>query len=256
MGDVYPRAVASKPWQWTGADCLVVDYAAPAEGAAALLPSELSLLPAERNGRAIVRLWLAAYRGGTLGPHNEAIVEIGCLYEGSFALYIPYAYVDSFPALASGREVAGFPKQFAAIAVQAAGRQFSAQLDQDGRRLFSVRGTLGAPLTSLPLPRTSRPVLPPPFDRTLPLPELDGECHAIAIPVITTRYIPWGIEPQHILSDWAWEKGTVYAAEAVVDHHPLGTGPLATLAVLEVLGALAFHGDMTVHGSTILQDMA
>jgi len=35
--------------------------------------------------------------------------------------------------------------------------------------------------------------------------------------VITTRYIPWGIEPQHILSDWAWEKDTVYAAEAVVD---------------------------------------
>jgi len=256
MGEVYPRAVASRPWQWTDADCIVVDYATPDEDAAALLPSELSLLPADRSGRAIVRLWLATYRGGTLGPHNEAIVEIGCLYEGRFALYIPFAYVDSFPALASGREVAGFPKQFGTIAIQSAGRQFSAHLDQYGRRLLSVRGTVGKPLTSLPLPAASRPVLPPPFDRTLPLPEPDGECHAVAIPVITTRYIPWGIEPQHILSDWAWEKGTVYAAEAVVDHHLDGTGPLATLAVLEVLGALAFRGDMTVHGSTILQDMA
>jgi acetoacetate decarboxylase len=256
MGDVYPRAVASKPWWWTDADCIVVDYATPDDAAAALLPSELSLLPAERSGQAIARLWLATYGGGTLGPYREAIVEIGCLYEESFALYTPYAYVDSIPALASGREVTGFPRQFGTIAVQCAGLGFSAHLDQHGRRLFSVHGTMGEPLTSLPLSRTSRPVLPPPFDRTLPLPEPDGDRHGIAIPVITTRFIPWGIEPQHILSEWAWEKGTACAAEAAVGHHPADIGPLAKLPVVEVLGALVLRGDLTLHGSTILQDMA
>jgi hypothetical protein len=89
MGDVYPCAAAGRPWRWTEADCIVVDYATPDDAAAALLPSELSLLPAERTGQAIARLWLATYRGGTLGAYSEAVVGIPCRYEGSFALARP-----------------------------------------------------------------------------------------------------------------------------------------------------------------------
>jgi acetoacetate decarboxylase len=256
MGDVYPCAAAGMPWSWTDADCIVVDYTTPDDAAAALLPSELSLFPAERSGQAIARLWLATYRGGTLGAYNEAAIEIPCRYDGRFALYVPYAYADSFAALASGREVTGFPKQPGTIAVQSTGRQFSASLDQHGQRLFSVHCTMGEPLTAVPLPSLPGPELPPPFNRTLPMPEPDDESRGIAIPIVTTRYIPGGIEPQHVLSDWAWEKGTAYAAEATVDHYPPDIGPLAKLPVLGILGALLFRGDMTMHGKTILQDMA
>jgi acetoacetate decarboxylase len=256
MGDVYPCAVADMPWHWTEADCIVVDYATPDDAAAALLPSELSLFPAGHSGQAIARLWLATYRGGTLGAHSEAAIEIPCLYEGSFALYVPYAYADSFAALASGREVTGFPKRPGTIAVKSAGRQFSARVDQQGQRLFSVHCIMGEPLASVPLPSTPGPGLPAPFDRTLPMPEPDDDGRGIAIPIVTTRYIPGGIEPQHVLSDWACEKGTVYAAEATVDHYPADIEPLAKLPVLGILGALLFRGDMTMHGKTILQDMA
>ena len=109
------------------------------------------------------------------------------------------------------------------------------------------------PLIRLPLAADRR--LPAPFHRTLPLPAAGGAGGGIPLPVIATRYIPAGIEPQHVLSDCACESGTIYAAQATIDY-AADLEPLRALPVAEVLGALVFRGRLAVHGTTILQDMA
>jgi acetoacetate decarboxylase len=255
MGDLYAGATAGHAWRSTDAGYVVIDYVTPAESAAALLPSELMLLPGERRDTAIGRLWLASHRGGTFGRYNEVLIEIPCTYEGKFSLYAPRVYVDTLAPLAAGREVTGLPYQPGQIDVRSFRGQTIGSLRQDGRSLLCVRCTRGNRLVSLPFASTSHPVLPAPFDRTMPLPVRDGGRHGIPISLMTTRYIPAGIEPQHILSDCEWQTGTAYAADATIDYPP-DIDPLAKLPVLEVLGALVFRGAMIVHGTTIVQDMA
>ena len=255
MGDLFPRPEADNLWWWRDIDLIVMSYLTPEAAAAALLPSEFSLLRAPAESLAAVALTFAKYRGGTLEPYNEVILQVPCLYKGQPYLYIPSIYVTTDQALASGRELLGFPKKLAAIELDFSGAQFTGSLERHDVRVVSINFKQGNTLFSMPLPAKEKVVLPPPFDQILVLPEPTGRPQGLPFQMLTTRFIPDGIAPQHIESLWKWEQGTVWAGEGSIEYAPSDAEPLAKLPVVGVFASILFRGDMACYGGQVLTEM-
>lgn len=257
MGNLFPTsAEADHPWWWKDSDLISITYLTPETAAAALLPSEFSLLHMPVEGLVAVMLTFAKYRGGTLEPYNEVFLQIPCLYEDRLYLYIPSMYVTTDQAMASGRELAGFPKKLAMIQLDSSGAQFTGALERHGRWIGRIAFTQGQELFSLPLPAQERIVVPAPFDQTLVLPGPSGKPQGLPLRVATTRYIPGVVAPHHIESCWRWEQGTVWAGEGSIAYAPSDTESLVQLPVVGVVASLLFRGDFALYGGQVLTDMA
>ncbi len=257
MGDLFPKgAEADHPWWWKNSDVIVITYLTPAAAVAAVLPSEFSLPRTPLEGLAVATLTFAKYRGGTLEPYNEVFLQIPCLYRDQPYLYIPSIYVTTDKALASGRELAGFPKKLATIELDSFGAQFNGSLEGHGVQIASINFKRGNMLFSLPLPAKEKVVLPPPFDQTMMLPEPSGRPQGLPFRVATTLFIPNVIAPQHLESLWKWEQGTVWAGEATIDYAPSDANPLAKLPVVELFASILFRGDFACYGGQVLTEMA
>lgn len=257
MGDLFPKgAEADHLWWWRDIDLIVMSYLTPEAAAAALLPSEFSLPRTPMEGLAGAALTFAKYRGGTLEPYNEVILQVPCLYKGQPYFYVPAIYVTTDQAMASGRELAGFPKKLATIELDSSGAQFTGSLERHGVRFVSISFKQQNTLFSVPLPAKEKVVLPTPFDQMLVLPEPTGMPQGMPYRVLTTRYILEGIAPQHIESLWKWEQGTVLAGEGGIEYTPSDAEPLAKLPVVGVVASILFRGDMACYGAQMLTEMA
>lgn len=256
MGDLFPSVEADNPWWWKDSDMVSLNYLTPEAAAAAVLPSEFSLPRAPVEGLAVATLVFAKYRGGTLEPYNEVILQVPCLYKGQPYLYVPSIYVTTDQALASGRELLGFPKKLATIELDSSGAQFTGSLERHGGRVASISFKQQNMLFSLPLPTKEKVVLPPPFGQLLVLPEPTGRPQGLPVRIGTTRFIPDGIAPQHIESLWKWEQGTIWAGEGSIEYAPSDAEPLAKLPVVGVFASMLFRGDMACYGGQVLTEMA
>ncbi len=257
MGDLFPKGPeTSHLWWWRNIDDIVINYLTPEAAAAAVLPSELSLLPIPVKGLAAAMLSFQKYRGGTQEPHNEVMLMIPCLYQGQLYLYIPSIYVTTDQALASGRELYGFPKKLATIELDSSGIQFTGSLERHGERVVSINFKQQSQLFSLPLPAKDKVVLPPPFDQVLALPEPTGRAQGFPFRFITTRFISGAMAPQHMESLWQWEQGTVFAGEGSIEYAASNAEPLAKLPVVGVFASMHFRGDMACYGGQVLTKMA
>ena len=256
MGDLFPRMEPDHPWWWRDSDMVSITYLTPEAAAAATLPSEFSLPRTPVEGLAVAMLTFAKYRGGTLEPYNEVILQIPCLYKGEPYLYVPSIYVTTDQALASGRELSGFPKKLATIELDSSGAQFTGSLERHGGRVASISFKQQNMLFSVPLPAKEKVVLPPPFDQLLVLPEPTGRPQGLQFRIATTRFIPEGIAPQHIESLWKWEQGTVWAGEGSIEYAPSDAEPLAKLPVVGVFASILFRGDLACYGAQMLTEMA
>jgi acetoacetate decarboxylase len=257
MGDLFPKGPeADHPWWWKDSDIVSMIYLTPEAAAAAVLPSECSLPPSPVEGLTGAVLVFAKYRGGTLDPYNEVVLQIPCLYRDQPCLYIPAIYVTTDKALVSGRELFGFPKKLATIELDSSGAQFTGSLECHGVRAASISFKQGNTLFSVPLPAREKVVLPPPFDQLLVLPEPTGSPQGLPFSVLTTRFIPEGIAPQHIESLWKWEQGAVFAGEGSIEYDPSDAEPLAKLPVVGVFASMLFRGDMACYGGQVLTEMA
>ncbi len=257
MGDLFPKGPkADNLWWWRDMDDIVMSYLTPEAAAAALLPSEFSLLPIPVKGLAAAMLSFQKYRGGTQEPHNEVMLMIPCLYKGQTYFYIPSIYVTTDQALASGRELYGFPKKLATIELDSSGAQFTGFLERHGVRVGSISFKQQNTLLSVPLPAKEKVVLPPPFDQQLVLPEPTGRPQGFPFRFVTTRFIPDGIAPQHIESFWKWEQGAVWAGEGSIEYAPSDAEPLAKLPVVGVFASFLFRGDIAFYSGQVLTEMA
>ncbi len=255
MGDLFQRPEADNLWWWRDIDIIVMSYLTTEAAAAAVLPSEFSLPRSPAQGLAGVALTFAKYRGGTLEPYNEVILQVPCLYKGQPYLYIPFIYVTTDQALASGRELFGFPKKLSTIELDSSGAQFTGSLERHGVRVASIGFKQQNSLFSLPLPAKEKVVLPTPFDQLLVLPEPAGRPQSLQFLFATTRFIPDAIAPQHIESLWKWEQGTVLAGEGSIEYAPSDAEPLAKLPVVGVFASMLFKGDMALYGGRVLAEM-
>jgi acetoacetate decarboxylase len=101
---------AKPPIYYRNAESFTITYETDEEAALDMLPEGLEL-----QRPATAALLFLSYPFSTLGPYEETILAIPCLWEGQPRTYIPHIVVNSDIPMAAGREVWGFPKKMADI---------------------------------------------------------------------------------------------------------------------------------------------
>ena len=83
----------------------------------------LDMLPEglEIDSPATATLIFIRYPFSTLGPYEEAILGIYCLWQGNPRFYIAHIVVNTDQPLAAGREIWGYPKKLAHITLEKEG---------------------------------------------------------------------------------------------------------------------------------------
>jgi len=247
MGDLYPAMGIKTPWVWKNIDVALIDYLTPEEAAAEILPADAHLFAIpDLPGQADIKLVFAKYRGGTLEPYNEVVVGIPCLYHGQLSIYVAFIYVTTDDAMASGRELGGYPKKIADIRLEHLGNQIVGRMTRGGLEVASISFTKGGRLFSLPLPPGKKPKLAYPYNLTLPLPEPTGKPQPYILPFLSMRVIPntdaekapYAVSELN-LALWELTRGPIYSgSNPSVDLRPSGKDPLYKLPVSSVISAV------------------
>jgi hypothetical protein len=252
MGDLYPAMGPNNPWVWKNVDMAIIDYLTPEAAAAAVLPADAHLVGIpDLPGQADVKLVFAKYgKGGTIDPYHEVVVGIPCIYGGQLAMYVAFIYVTTDDAMASGRELGGFPKKIADIRLESMGDQVVGTMTRGGDEIASFSLTKGKGLFSLPLPADTQVKVGYPYNLTLPLPAPTGKPEPYALPFLSMRVIPntqvekepYAVE-QLNSSVWELAEGPIFGTtNAAVDLRPSEKDPLYKLPVNYVLSGIYLQG--------------
>jgi hypothetical protein len=252
MGNLYPAMGPNNPWVWKNVDMAIVDYLTPETAAAAMLPAgaQLVAIP-DLPGQAVVKLVFAKYgKGGTLGAYDEVVVGIPCIYAGQLAMYVAFIYVTTDDAMASGRELGGFPKKLANIRFETLGNEVVGIMERGGDEIVSFSFSKGGKLFSLPLPANDQVKIGHPYNLTLPVPAPTGKPQPYLLPFLSMRVIP-NIEVEQTryavqeLNTSLWElvDGPIFGtANAAVALRPSEKDPLYKLPVNYVLSGVYLEG--------------
>ena len=263
VGPLYK--LTNEPWYWKDCDFIIVDYLTTAKAAAAFLPEGITTFPIkDAPGYSAVKIIWAKYRNSSVGPYNELIVAIPCLYGKQMWLYVPLIYVTTDRAMASGREIGGWPKKLANIDIKRVGKNFELTFERHGMEL-SCTATVGHKLFSTPLPADKPVAMPYPYSMTLPLPPPTGsEQPAVPLPTLTFKYIPGvgsakpkPVVAQFVGAPWMLSGDFHGTSNASISVHSTDDDPLGKLPVLEILGATFVKGDMTldIKETKVLKDL-
>ena len=60
-------------------------------------------------------IFIVEYPNSTIGPYNENLILLSCMYKNKPGLFVFNIYVDSDIALTAGREIWGYPKKLCKI---------------------------------------------------------------------------------------------------------------------------------------------
>ncbi len=130
----------SPTYTWMGAEVVWADIPVDAGAARAVLPPGLAL-----DGDATATVFVADYPFTTFGSvYREAAVLLHCRDDKGPHLHCPWMAVDDDTALILGRELLGFPKKMAEMALDVDGGQVTATATRKGVELIRIEGTLGA----------------------------------------------------------------------------------------------------------------
>jgi acetoacetate decarboxylase len=77
--------------------------------------------------------------------YNEAILGIPVTYAGTEGVYMVALYLDKVRPITAGREVYGFPKVDAIIAIDVKDDEFHGRVVRNGTAIIDVAATLGGP---------------------------------------------------------------------------------------------------------------
>lgn len=250
MGDLYREAPT---WSWTDTDMVIFDYLTPAASAAALLPEKLTTLPiAELPGYSGVKVVWARYGDSSVGPYNEFVIFIPALFNGQLCLHVPFIYVDTDSAMASGREIGGWPKKLGEIGIERSGNEIRCSFDRRGRRLASAKVNVGGKLFSTPLPADKPVSLPYPYNMTFPLPAPTAkEQERVPLPTTSLKVIP-GVDTgtpvvaRLIGAPWLMAGTFQKGSDASLAYGHSEDDPFNKLPILKTLAGMYFEGDMTL----------
>ena len=140
------------PIRYFDAQCLVATFLTGPDRAAELLQGSGLRPVLQEDGQAVVQLYCIEYRKTDIGPYNEVGLTVVARAPGD---PVPAGFVVDLPvttALANraGREIWGYNKFLAAIAVEKRGKTFSTVLrDAQNERIGAFEGDRGP---SVPAP--------------------------------------------------------------------------------------------------------
>jgi acetoacetate decarboxylase len=263
VGPLYK--LSKEPMYWKDCDFIIVDYLTTAEAAAAFLPEGVTTFPIkDAPGYSAVKIIWAKYRESSVGAYNELIVAIPCLYGKQMWLYVPLIYVTTDQAMASGREIGGWPKKLANIDIQRVGNNYQLVFERHGMEL-SCTATVGKKMFSTPIAANDTIEMSFPYNVTLPLPPAsDKPQPAVPLPTLTFKYIPGigsanpkPVVAQLIGAPWMLSGDFHATANVAMNVHSTEEDPLGKLPVLNLLGATFISGDMTldIKEMQVLKDM-
>jgi acetoacetate decarboxylase len=210
------------PFEYQGATLLAFDYLTDPKTAVGLLPSVDGL---ELDDKPRAGLVFASYPRSTLGPYEEVVLFLHATFRGDEVKYGAYLYVTTDIAMAAGREMAGFPKKIARIAITG-GATYWATLERPAGQLLAT-----ATLT--------------PGDQEAPLRD--------SLRYLTLRVIPSPLKgaPPSIVelvdSTWELRDATVRAAQGTLSLTGVSQNdPLQKAPVVQLLGCSLIQGDLRV----------
>jgi acetoacetate decarboxylase len=160
------------PVYYEDVSILLFPYLTDAAAAAALIPSQFDLVPADPAGKfAIAEVVFAKYPFSNIGAYNEVAQTVVVSYKGTIGAYAIRLHVTSDQAMAAGREIGGFPKKIGTISFVEGASFFSALESPAGLRICTGELDPLQPLQGVrdrPTTFFSLRVIPNPADATTP----------------------------------------------------------------------------------------
>jgi len=126
---------ARPPIYYKNAEAIGITYETDPDAALDLLPGGLTL-----PGTAMASLLFIRYPWSTLGPYEEAILGIACLWSGESRFYIAHIVVNSDIPQAAGREIWGYPKKMASITMESEGDIVWGKMERPEGNLICTAG--------------------------------------------------------------------------------------------------------------------
>ncbi|HVU02948.1 MAG TPA: acetoacetate decarboxylase family protein [Polyangiaceae bacterium] len=181
--------VSPPPWHYSG-EIIAVDFTAPVDAVAALLPDGFS--PSADGAASVVFAdWCSAsdhdervIADPAVGQYREAYVVLHASRAGARVGRVPFIWVDSELSLLRG-QIQGFPKKLGQIAMtrpvalgrggvrKAQGGRFAAHASSHGRRVLTASVTLEGVAERLPRAATL------PLVHTRLFPSMEGSVPAV-----------------------------------------------------------------------------
>ncbi|MBL7166274.1 MAG: acetoacetate decarboxylase family protein [Dehalococcoidales bacterium] len=128
----------------------------------------LDILPEglEINSPPMANLIFIKYPFSTLGPYDEVILGISCLWQGKPRFYIAHIVLNTDIPLAAGREIWGYPKKLAHITLEKEGDLITGTMERPwGNRICTGVIRPETPIEVVqaePVPGMSLRVIPSP----------------------------------------------------------------------------------------------
>jgi acetoacetate decarboxylase len=126
---------ARPPIYYKGAEMISIIYQTDTDAALDLLPEGLGL-----PEPATASLLFIRYPWSTLGPYEETILGISCLWNGEPKFYIAHIVVNSDIPQAAGREIWGYPKKMATITIGTEGDLLWGKMERPAGHLLCSAG--------------------------------------------------------------------------------------------------------------------
>lgn len=123
------------PYPYKDVEAFTITYETDEDAALALLPEQLEL-----TETATAVLMFVKYPFSSLGPYEETILGLRCLYRGEERIYIPHIVLNNDVPLAAGREVYGFPKKLAEVSIKNEGDGFWGTMERPKGNLICSAG--------------------------------------------------------------------------------------------------------------------
>lgn len=123
------------PYPYKDVEAFTIIYETDEQAALALLPEALDL-----TETATAVLMFVKYPFSSLGPYEETILGLRCLYKGEERIYIPHIVLNNDVPLAAGREVYGFPKKLADVTIRNEGDGLWGRMERPRGNLICSAG--------------------------------------------------------------------------------------------------------------------
>jgi acetoacetate decarboxylase len=219
------------PYRFTDREYLTITYRTDPQTLDRLVPEPLRV--AEAN----VRFEVMRMPDTTgLGDYTEAGQVLSVDYEGEHGEYNLAMYVDSFPAIASGREISAFPKKLGTPRLTVDSGTLVGTLDFGSLRVAAA--TMGYKHATLDADQAREEICAPTFMLKL-LPGYDGRPRICEL--VRTQ-----------ITDITVKGAWTGPARLQLFQHALA--PLADLPVLEILSARHVLTDLTLPPAEVVHD--
>lgn len=223
----YPKP----PFRFVNREFIVITYRTDPAALARVVPTPLK--PVEP----VVKYeFIKMPDSSGLGSYTESGQVIPVTFEGKPGSYTHAMYLDSLPAIASGRELLGFPKMLAQPKLEIRNDTLVGTLDYNDVRVATA--TMAYKYQALDLPAVAESMEAPGFLLKI-LPHVDGTARICEL-------VEYHVTDVIVKGAWT--------GPASLDLQPHCFAPVAKLPVLEVLSATHMLTDLTIAGGKVVHD--